>query len=217
MKNLIKISLCLILIFILCSCSESKETNKTVFTVNGEAVTQNEIDYFTNQNRSRVMSKFITEYGAEINDTFWQTEFDGQTPQEYLDALVQEKAIKAKIQLVLCRENGIYEDISYESFYNLAIKYNEENSDKLSVGINTIPLDNFYDYYIDNGVMELKNILGETKLSPTTDELNSKIKEIKDRYKDKDEEELTLIAKEILVEEKYNEYTEDLYQNAKKD
>ncbi len=216
MKQILKIFFCCLFIIILCSCNNAVD-EKVVFTLNGENVTQSEIDYFTEKYRSQVMSEYITKYGAEINDTFWQTEFDGQTPQEYLDSLVEEETFKAKIQLVLCRENGIYEDISFNGLYNLAVKYNEENSDNNSVGIKTIPLNNFYDYYLDNGVMELKNILGENKLAPTEDELNLKIKEIKAKYKDKDDEEISLISKDILVEEKYDLYLEKLYKESKKD
>lgn len=211
-----KLIIPLLIIISLCACSQVKEET-SVFTVNGESVMQSEIDYFTEKHRSTVISKFIYEHGAEFDESFWNREFDGTTPQKYLDSLVKEDVIKAKIQLALCRENKIYNNITYQGLYNLAVRYNNAHSSEGTVGINTISLDTFYDYYIDNGVAQLKNILEENELAPSQTEINEKLNDIKNKYPDKSQEELELIAKDVLVEEKYDKYIENLYINAKID
>lgn len=205
----------LIFLFSFASCGESHKGNsETVFTVNSTPVTKEEVDYFAAKHRTAVMSKYINEYDAVVDNDFWNTKFGETTPQEYLDSLVKKDAVSAKIRLMLCLDHGIYSDISYNALYNLALEYNEEHSGIKTVGLQTIPLESFYDYYIDNGVMELKNILGENELAPTEDEINEKLVEIKRKYSDKDEHEQLAIAKDIIVEEKYSEMLEEMITHA---
>ncbi len=216
-----KIIIPFLLILALCSCSSiyspAAKLEPLNAYINGEPVSWDEIDYFETQHRSEVMSKFILEFDAVADDDFWETPINGTTPQQYLDNIVKEEILKAKIQLILCRENNIYEDISIDSFYNSAIKYNETFSKNGTVGISTISLDTYYDYYIDNGVMELKNILGETTLAPTNDEIENKMIYVKEKYPDKTNEDQLSIAKDILVEEKYEAYIKKLCDEAEVD
>lgn len=209
-----------LLILTLCSCSSiyspAAELEPLNAYINGEPVSWEEIDYFEAQHRSEVMSKFILEYDAVADDDFWETPVNGTTPQQYLDKIVKEKILKAKIQLILCRENNIYEDISIEAFWQMKEQYNKTFVNNETIGINKIP-DAYYDYYIDNGVMELKNILGETTLAPTEDEIESKMISVKEKYPDKAEEEQLSIAKDMLVEENYDAYIENLCSEAEID
>lgn len=205
MKKILTLFLAL---FLLCSCSATK--NNVLYFVNGENVTQSEKDYFLVKLRPEVISEYIFEYEIEFDENFWSTPINGQTPQQYVDSLVEKEIIKAKVQLILCKEKGIYEYISFDYLYNKAVEFNKENEKNETVGINNIPLENFYDYYLDNGVAEVKNILGESTLKPTEDEIKNKSEEIKEKYPDKDNEELSSIAKDIMVEEKYEAYIKKL-------
>ena len=64
----------------------------------------------------------------------------------------------------------------------------------------------FYTYYISNGDMELKNILGESELKPTDDEIKAYIAQ-----KDEMSETSAISA---LVDKKYEDYISDLIKNA---
>lgn len=215
MKKSICILLSIFLLFSFTACGNgNKKGTETVFTVNSFPVTKKETDYFSAKHRTSVMSKYIKEYDAVIDDGFWNTEFDGITPQEYLDSLVKKDAVSAKIQLILCLENGIYSDISFNGLYSLALEYNEDHSQAKTVGLQTVPLESFYDYYIDNGVMELKNILGEGMLAPTAEETEKELIEVRKKYPDKAEHEQLLIAKDIIIEEKYAEMLEEMISRA---
>lgn len=207
-----------LLILTLCSCGVGgpAELEPLNAYINGEPVSWDEINYFENQKRSEVMSKFILEYEAVADDDFWYTPVNGITPQKYLDNLCKEKIIKAKIQLVLCRENNIYEDISIDTFWQMKEQHNKTFKDNETIGINKIPYA-YYDYYIDNGVMELKNILGETTLAPTDEEIKNKMISVKEKYPDKTEDEQLSIAKDIIIEEKYDAYIENLCDEAEVD
>lgn len=200
-----------LLILTLCSCvvGGPAEFEPLNAYINGEPVSWEEIDYFEDQYRSEVMSKFILEFDAVPDDNFWETPVNGITPQQYLDNLVKEKILKAKIQLILCRENNIYEDISIDTFWQMKEQHNKTFVNNETIGINKIP-DAYYDYYIDNGVMELKNVLENSTLAPTDDEIANKMISVKDKYSDKTEDEQLSIAKDMIVEEKYDSYIEKL-------
>ncbi len=207
-----------LLILTLCSCGVGgpAEFEPLNAYINGEPVSWEEIDYFEDQYRSEVMSKFILEFDAVPDDNFWETPVNGITPQKYLDNLCKEKVLKAKIQLILCRENKIYEDISIDTFWQMKEQHNKTFVNNETIGINKIPY-KYYDYYIDNGVMELKNIIGETTLAPTDDEIQNKMISVKEKYPDKTEDEQLSIAKDIIVEEKYEAYIEKLCAKAEVD
>lgn len=132
-----------------------------VGSVNGTDIMASEIDYYLPQFRSSVITHFVKTYGAEYNDTFWQTQFDGITPEAYLFNEAFSKAADTKLKLLLCKEYGIYDDISYDALKSKAEKFNKDNEGKKTVGITSIDMNVFYDYYASNGVLALKNTLVE--------------------------------------------------------
>ncbi len=207
-----------LLILSLCSCRVGgpAELEPLNAYINGEPVSWEEIDYFKDQYRSEVMSKFILEYDAVPDEKFWNTPVNGITPERYLYNITKEEVLKAKIQLILCRENNIYEDISIDTFWQMKEQHNKTFVNNETIGINKIP-DAYYDYYIDNGVMELKNVLENSTLAPTDDEIANKMLSVKDKYSDKTQDEQLSIAKDILVEEKYDAYIEKLCAEAEVD
>jgi hypothetical protein len=221
-KRLIIFSVIFSLLF-LCSCTNKSSSNQTedgdkqVATVNGEIITENEMKYFSLKLRSSVINEFISEYGLEFSDSFWDTEVNGKTPQETLDERALDECVKAKIQLVLCREQGIYDDISYEGLYKKAIEYNESHSGKSNAaGVKTISLEQFYSYYLDNGVMELKNKLRDTTLAPSDEEISNAEAELKQNAKESlSDDELLNAAKSSAVDKKYDEYISGLCKRAK--
>lgn len=221
MKKFFCAAFCLALLFSFFGCANNEgreaapEPDEDIYyTVNNETVTAEEIEYFKEKYTAEVMLKFTSEYGAVFDENFWSTPYEGVTPQEYLDSLVKEVAARAKIELVLCRENGIYEDISFRGLYNLALEYNKAHKDTVSVGLQTIPMATFYTYYIDNGVMELKNILGEGELAPTDQETEQMLVTVKEKYPKLSEDEQLAVARDILTENKYAEYINELYEAA---
>lgn len=210
----------MITIFSLFACTKKEEPGKTaLFTVNGEVVTQAEIDYFKGKLRAEVLNDYIEKYSISNTENFWQTEFDGKTPEETLNERAREESIMAKIQFVLMREEGIYDDITYEALYKKAETFNKENSGKQGVvGIKTINLSQFYSYYLQNGILELKNIYAEGKLKPTEEEIKQKIVEMNDGNEIKGDEisvqDYENIAKNKLKTEKYEAYIAELRKNA---
>ena len=220
MRKFLSCFLLIISAFSLFSCAKKEDAGKAVvLTVNGEAVTQAEIDYFKGKLRAEVLNDYLEKYNIEYTENFWQTKIDGKTPEETLDELAREQSIMAKIQFVLMREEGIYGDITYEGLYKKAETFNSENAGKQGVvGIKTIQMSQFYSYYLENGIMELKNIYAEEKLKPTEEEIQQKIIELRDGAESSPDEQLVQdfenVATDKLITEKYEAYITQLRKNS---
>lgn len=144
-----------------CSASNDKRDKSTVDvgSVNGTGISAAETDYYLPQFRSSVISLFTQKYNTAYDGTFWQTEFDGITPEEYLFDKAFDKAADSKLKLALCKEFGLFDDISFAALKEKAEKFNKNNEGKKTVGITSIDMNVFYDYYVSNGVLALQNTL----------------------------------------------------------
>ena len=181
MKKYLSIVLFLSVIILLSSCGQAQteeKKNSVYATVNGEKIMTDEIDYFRTRCRSQIINDYAEKYGVKDFSDFWDKDFDGTTPSDSLEKKALEEAADAKVRLVMMRENGVYDDISFEALKAKAEKFNAENANtKGNVGINSIDMNGFYTYYVSTGEMELKNVLAEGELKPTEQELEKQAKE----------------------------------------
>lgn len=210
MKKINCVLIVFILICTLSACGEKKaDTPSAYATVNGEIVSREEIEYFSKRMKAEVLSEYVQKYDLSDFSSFWNTEFDGKTPKRELEERAFDEAVRSKIVLVLMRENGIYENINFAALKQKAENFNKANaeSDEPLVGIKSIDLEQFYTYYIANGEMELKNILGEGSLKPTDDEFNQRRKQCGEDMSDE-------MVKSVIVGEKYDEYVSKLVKSA---
>ena len=144
----------------LCACSKDEAAGYA--SVNGEIITAEEIEYFKGRCRSEIINEYAGKYGVEDFSDFWDRDFDGMTPAQSLEKRALDEAVSAKLKLVMMRENGIYDDISFAVLSEMAEKFNSENENASGVvGIKTIDADSFYTYYISTGELELKRILAD--------------------------------------------------------
>ena len=180
MKKINFILLLLLPLVLLCACGKAEQPqaeNTAYAAVNGERIMTEEIEYFKTRYRSRIINEYAEKYGVKDFSGFWDKEFDGKTPGQALEELALNQAAEAKIKLVLMRENGIYDDISFSALKAKAEEYNREHENqKGNVGLNTVDPDSFYTYYVSTGEMELKNILAEGALKPSPGELEEAAK-----------------------------------------
>lgn len=216
MKKIGIIALLLILV-LLCSCGKAEEAKSESTTpeadavyalVNGEEITFAETEYFKTRYKSDIINDYAEKYGVEDFADFWDKDFDGTTPAQALEKRAFDEAVSAKIKLVLMRENGIYEDISFAALKQKALDYNAQHKNKgADVGIKTVDLNSFYTYYISTGEMELKNRLAGGELKPTEEELNA----VKEKNPELTENGLI----DAAVAPKYKKYIAGKIKNAK--
>ncbi len=182
------------------SCTQKNNSNEKITVcavVNGENIMSDEIEYFKSRDRAEIVSQYAEKYGISDFSDFWERDFDGNSPSKALEDKAFSDAVEAKIKLVLMRDNGIYDDISFEALKKKAEQYNAEHKDKKgTVGINTVDLTSFYTYYISTGEEGLKNILAETVLKPSQEEIDS--------FPDKNSELTENGIISIIVSEKYD-------------
>lgn len=195
-------------IFCLASCrNEQANLNKTVAYINGEAITCREVEYFKNRDRSDIINLYAEKYGVTDFSDFWDKDFNGTTPSQTLEKTAFEDACNAKIRLCLMRDNGVYNDISFNALEAKANAYNEEHEDlKNVVGINTVDMTQFYSYYISTGEMTLKTVLAQGELKPTDEEISEYMSDYDGMS------ESSAAAK--IVDEKYEEYIDALLEKA---
>lgn len=214
-KKVICVFLSLVFVLSLASCGEESEEISAVAVVNGEEITPEEFEYFRKKYKSEVLNDCLEKFGAEYTEGFWQTEFDGVTPEGILYERTLEECAKAKIQFLLMEEEGIYDDVTFAGLRAKAEAFNEENANKEGVvGIKSIQMSQFYSYYLQTGVMELQNIYAEGKLKPSEKEIQEKISEMRGTVDDSLEQDLESIAKSRLKTEKYEKYINELYEKA---
>ncbi len=211
MKKFVLLCIIAVSIFCMFSCEDNNGANdpdSVYATVNGENITQEEIDYFSQRLQSKLIYEFSQKYEIEDYALFWENEYDGVNPKEKLEEMALNEAARYKIELLLMKEEGIYDDISYKGLKEKALQYNEANSNRpTTVGITSINMNQFYMYYITNGQMALKNLYAEDKMKPTDEEIDAYMEE-----RDGLTEEGAISE---IVDKIYDEYIEELLLKAK--
>jgi hypothetical protein len=100
------------------------DTGLDVATVNGEPVTVREFDRFVRKGRARVFSHFAAKYGMKDHKGFWSTPVDGVAPIDMLRKMAMDECVRVKVQLIMARDKGILDDVSYAAFLK---RLDEEN------------------------------------------------------------------------------------------
>ena len=188
-------------------CKNNADINVKIYAyVNGEAIITEEIEYFSEMEKTKVMQEFAEKYNITDFSSFWENEYNGESPKIILEKRAFERAVRAKILLVLMRDNGIYDSISFTALRDRALKFNNKNNVSAMAGISSINTEQFYSYYIQNGELELKNILGEGILKPSAEEIAASGLVDQDLSEE--------MIKQSIVEEKYQKYIDFLVEEA---
>ena len=214
-KKVFSLLLCILMSVCLFSCGKEEKTDEVYATVNGEEIMSREIEYFSSKERANVIGEYMQKYDITIAEDFWSQEYDGKTPQQELDRRALEKAVEAKIKLVQMKEQGIYDDISYNGLYRRAVEFNKKNENAQGVvGVKTIDLEQFYTYYISTGEMELENLLSESKLKPSDEEVSKYAETYSETLKNETQDSINRIAQSKVASDKYEKYISKLISEA---
>lgn len=214
-KKIVCFFLSLFFVMTFASCGEETEKIDAVATVNGEEITGEEFEYFRKKYKSEVLNECLEKFDTEYTENFWQTEFEGVTPEQILYERSLEECARAKIQFLLMKEEKIYEEVTFAFLKAKAEAFNKENENKEGVvGIKSIQMSQFYSYYLETGIMELQNVYAEGKLKPSEKEIQEKISEMREGADASLEQDFESIAKNRLKTEKYEKYIDELYEKA---
>lgn len=220
MKRLISTFVALVMIFSCAACNGGQSKAPTeneldiVAIVNGENILRAELDYFSGRLRGALVNELYAR-NPSFDGNLDTAVIGGKSFAAELHAGALDECVRAKIKLVLMRENGVFDDIGYFALKSKAENFNKSNEGKSEiVGIKSISLDTFYTYYIDTGEMELKNLLETTAFAVTDSEVDAYIASSSDI--DGDELETARnSARRTLRDRKYDEYIDNLVNTAK--
>lgn len=97
-----------------------------LFTVNGYAVTEEEFQFYVQEQRAVTADYFFRTYGAQVDEGFWTRQYGDQheTPSEYVKKSAMTALLNTKHEQFIADERGI---APYKSFDELKFDMEEEN------------------------------------------------------------------------------------------
>ena len=161
------IVLALIIIAVTLTYSFLYVTSKTVVgEVNGMEIYAGEIKLKMNSAKADAIAYFEDKYNITAGADFWETEFDGETPEHYLRENALAEIASYKLQLQLGQKYGLIDDASYEALVEEITSKNLDNSKKIAegepvYGQKTYSLSTYYEYKLSNLKLSLQKKMFE--------------------------------------------------------
>lgn len=200
-------------IFLVFKCSKSDY--KAVMYVDGEPVTiqefkqRMEYDY-----RAVTIDYFTKNHHAVIGENFWNQQFDGVTPYQFLIDKTIEGCTYIKIQELEMQKRGVLEDISYQSFLKDFERENQRRKEIVEnggviYGPQQYSENEYFEYVFANLKIELKDRMAKDLGWNDEKNLRQYYEEHKDTYyKKTDDIEILKISVPYNKSTKENLYTQ---------
>jgi PPIC-type PPIASE domain len=102
-----------------------------VLTIDDYEVTYSEFIPFLQNRKALTANYFKEKYNVEYNKDFWTSDYHGENPLEQAKQNAVDDLLKIKIEQMVMKENGVIQDISYESFLNSLDNENDQRKEKL--------------------------------------------------------------------------------------
>ncbi|OPA76697.1 hypothetical protein BVG16_16120 [Paenibacillus selenitireducens] len=178
--------LMLVMVVIYRSVALASAEDTVVFTIDNEAIPEEEFRLFLQQNKALTTSYFKRKYNVDYGDGFWTTTYHGENPMDYVRQKTVEDLKKIKIEQMLMKEHGVLQDVSFATFLKQLDSENDERQLKLRnqqpiYGPKTYRANEFYSYtqsnnyqrLIDTLVKQRKDTLSDEILKPLYEEVKS--------------------------------------------
>ena len=188
-----------------------------VMTIDGEKISQEELEFYINRDKALVADYFHKEYDAQVDKGFWERDYSGEKPK---DKLLEEATASIRYYKAIlsdCKEKGLIDDISFSYFLKSLEAENERRSkamenDEVIYGNSQYTRNNYFDYVLSNLQIKQKEIMAEQGLLGAEDiDLIQYYRQIRDQHS------------EFKTEDGYKDYGEVrnklilLYKNQKYD
>jgi len=161
-----------------------------VAKVNGEPISLREFERRVLRNRALGATHFAEKYHARDSADFWTTSFDGETPEQWVKKRALDECVRIKVELMLARDKGVIADVSYQAFLRALKRENQRRREFLAsgqpiYGPQQYREDEFFTYFYNNVLIELKRRLGRQELRPSQEELEARYRADKERFYDR--------------------------------
>lgn len=193
-------------------------------SINGEKVDQDEYLHVMNNEVYDVTQTFTTEYGANVDSKFWETDFYGKVPYRVLADHTIEKLKHLRAVYGLAEEKGYIDSAGYQA---LLTRFENENSSRKQkiengepvYGLSEFTLDLYMEYEMDAIQKEYCSDLNNQGMQLSEEEINAYYEENKDILFRKDDDiELSYIKIDPVLEgfdesqmETFEQELENLY------
>jgi hypothetical protein len=111
--------------------SKLHKTDKTVFTIDNVAVTEDEFNHILQNMKALTVNYFKEKYNADYSKNFWTSRYGGENPSEYAKQKAMNYLLKIKTEQIIMKENGIIQDLSYDVINESLKKENEKRKKKI--------------------------------------------------------------------------------------
>ncbi|MBQ2676797.1 MAG: hypothetical protein IJF54_05305 [Clostridia bacterium] len=157
----------------------------TVANVDGIKISAGELRDQMLRDRSEIIKYYQEKHNVSVEDGFWNITLEGTTPMEKLRETAMENVKKYKLKQQLAVKYGIITDTSYKAFIKALDSENAQREQKIAMGEviygpKEYTLDAYYDYYISNMEIKLKE-----KMSEKGQPLYAEEQQLKDFYDEK--------------------------------
>ena len=179
--------------FFIVSQLKNQTDNRVIATVNGEEIPYKEFDRIMRENREYIHVYFQRKYNVDWKKEkdFWTTKYGNEVPIEVNRKKSIDDAIRFKIQEILCKQQGLVDNISYSAFLQGLKKENEyrkkavENKQAI-YGSTELNESEYFTYYYGRLFTQLKTDLIEQKVNISDGELKKRYEAMKDSFTKQD-------------------------------
>ncbi|MCR5753446.1 MAG: hypothetical protein K6G30_01355 [Acetatifactor sp.] len=189
-KAIILISMAMITLFGGVTVKENYKY-KVIGSVGSIPIYEREVLRECEQNRAIVAQNFMEKYHVQMDEDFWENQYDGISPAEELRTSSLQNVIDDKCQQLLALEVGIDTCIDYRDFLKIYGKEKNDRKMKVSKGEAVYgPVSfneaDYWEYYMSNLKIEIINKMVEDGEPDSTEDVNSRyeeaIRQIKQKY-----------------------------------
>ena len=166
-------------------CSRGEEILKedTILKINSTEVSLAEYKLFVEQEKALTYNHFYTKHGAPKTDTFWETDFDGETPSTFIKEKIDQKLVRVKVIQEYAAKVKLINSFNYTDFLKDWKDVNRRREEKHRAGqIVYGPVQTgkqeYYNYLFTNLELKLKDKLNGSVFVPSPARLKAYFKEI---------------------------------------
>jgi hypothetical protein len=191
--------------------------SETIALVREEPITLPEFRIQMDIYRSPIVSLCIKKYTINEGSFSWTEKYGFKSPLDILKEKALNESLKVKIQLLLMKEKGILQDISYATFLRDLKNFNKKRKETFSrqqVGYGPLEFSEkmYLNYTLSNNVILLKKILQQKEIFVTDSNLQSYFVNYLNQYPTKitpDFEQIKRVLIDRYMDQKYEEFIED--------
>lgn len=156
-----------------------------VAEVNGSPIAVKDFKSELDRQRASIIDSFRRMYGAKYGGHFWETEYNGETPETAAKKRALNEIVRFKVELELAKQHGLVQGTSYDDLQREMDKENGQREGSLKAHqpiYGPVRLDEsaFRNVYISKLRNNPKEMLSESELKASDEDLKRHYEQVKE-------------------------------------